>query len=151
MTGYADNEARARRETVICCGDSTILIAMGFHELLYSWVSRIQETLLLLRARSITEPSCLAISIRAKLYNKCLLFVFKSLSPIYPHNTCYLGPTNTYASVPSLILAWSHSPISSHNTCYLGPTNTYASVPSLMLAWESISHLSPLFSPPHQH
>jgi hypothetical protein len=60
---------------------------------------------LTIRARSIIEPSCLAIrqAIRAKLYNKCLLFVFKKfLSPISPHNTCYLGPI-----IPMLpYLAW---------------------------------------------
>jgi hypothetical protein len=33
----------------------------------------------MLRARSVIEASCLAIreAIRAKLYNKCLIFVFK--------------------------------------------------------------------------
>jgi hypothetical protein len=62
-------------------------------------------------------------AIRAKLYNKCLLFVLKkSLSPIFSYNTYLLRPTNTYASVPSLVLAW-----------------------------EPSSHLSPPFSLPHQH
>ena len=67
---------------------------------------------------------CLAISqvTRAKLYNRCLLFIFKKVSLSY----------------------------SSSQHLLFGSTTTYAFVPSLVLAWEPSYHLSPLFSPPHQ-
>jgi hypothetical protein len=60
-----------------------------------------------IRAWSIIESRCLAISQvwRAKLYNKCLLFILKkSLSPILPHNTWYFGPLIHMLSCPALCL-----------------------------------------------
>jgi hypothetical protein len=68
-----------------------------------------------LRARAIIQPSCLAIrqAIRAKLYNKCLLFVFKTfLSPVSPHNTCYLGPLIPMFPCPAWCLHESQALIS---------------------------------------
>ena len=68
-----------------------------------------------LRARSIIESSCWAIrqAIKAKLYNKCLLFIFKkSLSPIPPHNTCYLGPLIPILPCPAWCLHGSQALIS---------------------------------------
>jgi hypothetical protein len=68
-----------------------------------------------MRARAIIQPSCLAIrqAIRAKLYNKCLLFVFKKfLSPISSHNTCYLGPLIPMLPCPAWCLHESQALIS---------------------------------------
>jgi hypothetical protein len=70
---------------------------------------------LLIRAWWIIEPSCLAISqvTRAKLYNKCLLFILKKfLSPIPPYNTFYLGPLMHMLLCPAWCLRGSQALIS---------------------------------------
>jgi hypothetical protein len=67
------------------------------------------------RARPIIESSCLTIrqAIRAKLYDKCLLFVLKkSLSPISSHNTGYLGLLIPMFSCPAWCLYGSQTLIS---------------------------------------
>jgi hypothetical protein len=79
-----------------------------------------------IRAWSIIESRCLAISQvwRAKLYNKCLLFILKKISFSY----------------------------SSSQHLLLGHTDAYAFMSSFVPVWEPNSHLSYPFSPPyHQH
>jgi hypothetical protein len=44
-------------------------------------------------------------NLRAKLYNKCLLFILKKVSLISPHYTYYLGPLMYMLPVSSLVLA----------------------------------------------
>ena len=79
------------------------------------------------RAWLTNRAKCLAINqvIRAKSYNSCLIFISKK--PFY------------YYVVPCLTFSSSH-------TLLFGPTNAYASVPSLVLEQKPSSLLSLLSS-----
>jgi hypothetical protein len=95
---------------------------------LYSLRLKIHKSMVNNRAK------CLAISqlIRVKLYHSCLLFCYKKIfiSMRY-HVLLYLSYSSSY-------------------TLLFGPTDAYASVPSLLLPWEPNFLLSPLLSHPHQ-